>query len=1016
VTATNTSGTGISVFDNNGNGNLTLKNSTIHLKNTGGGGMGVGARNNFIVDGSTINVYNVGNTDGSGIATNDDGHLTGLNGGKLVLAVGARIGSVDHILSDRGYPYKYTGTATVIADNDTPSVEKLTAGEYVWNGSLFLKGTAAPTYSITVTGGTAYPDTARGGAFVALVPDEPPAGQHFKEWHCTGGNATFQYDETMSVWFFTMPHENVTVEAIFEVNPTAAYTVTVNGGTATPATAAVGETVTLTADAAPNGQRFSQWSISPAVTFTDGTDEYSESASFIMPNEAVTAMAAYEQDTSIALSILDTFVPAAYKDNITGPGISGGVSYDPATKTLTLNNAVISPSSGSAYGIFSQDDLTVKLVGQNRIGAAPNNPASEADYNVGVGIQSNKSLSITGEGSLTIYDASRGIYGVDVLTVDIGGKLVVAEYGHEGKSCCLKTEGVLTIKRGSLDLTSHNSKGLEGNSIVIEGGIISAQTGGGEHFAFSTMPSFGGGYTPSVFAGENAASAVKVTSPTAATFTASKYVRIQPVGAETYTIALNANGGSVSPTTMQTDTDGKLTSLPAPIRSGSYRFDGWFTAASGGTKVTASTVFRTNTTIYAHWTDTSDSGGNGGGSGSGGGSSSGGSSGSTTTPTTTTPGTTPDPTPVTATPTPAPTATLTESLGGTGGNLTLNIYENEEDNSLDITIDPPVEDILAAAGKATSKNPLELEIPTGSKEVIEYIRKSDAPQVKITLTIPDSLSSDENVNISNIGLSQELLEAAKETGKDITVAVADGNGRELYSWTFEGSNLAGSENELMDVNLALTLHSIEDAELGELLNENLGEEAKGMIISFGHEGNLPSQAIVRIYVGDQAEVKPGDRIYLYHCNPETGKLETLPYSSRYTVDKDGYITVDILHCSDYVVLPKEATANQITSLRNQIKVRADKTKLTVGDNKNNTAKIIVQLPTTLELVENIKDKTSNPALGGVTVSFRSSDTKVVIVDEDGLITAKGKGASTVYATITLYSKKIKTVTLKYTVK
>ena len=378
--------------------------------------------------------------------------------------------------------------------------------------------------------------------------------------------------------------------------------------------------------------------------------------------------------------------------------------------------------------------------------------------------------------------------------------------------------------------------------------------------------------------------------------------------------------------------------------------------------------------------------------------------------------TAPGPTPVQPTPTPTPSLTLTENLEGIGGNLTLNIYENEEDNSLDITIDLPVEDILAAAGANTSDGALELSVPVSSEGLIEYIRKSDAPQVKITLTIPDSLSSDENVNISNIGLSQELLEAAKETGKDITVAVADENGRELYSWTFMGSNLAGSKNELTDVNLALTLHSIEDAELGELLNENLGEEAKGMIISFGHEGNLPSQAIVRIYVGDQAEVKPGDRIYLYHCNPETGKLETLPYSSRYTVDKDGYITVDILHCSDYVVLPKEATANQITSLRNQIKVRADKTKLTVGDNKNNTAKIIVQLPTTLELVENIKDKTSNPALGGVTVSFRSSDTKVVIVDEDGLITAKGKGASTVYATITLYSKKIKTVTLKYTVK
>lgn len=329
------------------------------------------------------------------------------------------------------------------------------------------------------------------------------------------------------------------------------------------------------------------------------------------------------------LFILDTLVTDANKDNITGPSISGSVSYDPATKTLTLNNATISPWSdrSTAYlgtGILAEDDLTVKLIGQNRIGAAPNNPANEGDYNVEDGIESLKSLSITGEGSLTVYDRHTGISGVTSLTVDIGGRLLVTEYGDEGRACTLRTDGALTIKRGILDLTSYNSKGLKGNSIVIEGGIISAQTEGtdGEHFAFNVLPTFSGGYAPSIFAGESAATAVEVPSPTAATFTASKYVRIQPPDLETYTITLNANGGSVSPATMQTDAVGTLTILPIPTRSGSYSFDGWFTAASGGTKVTASTVFPANSTIYAHWTDTS---GGGSGGDSGGGSSSSGS-------------------------------------------------------------------------------------------------------------------------------------------------------------------------------------------------------------------------------------------------------------------------------------------------------------------------------------------------------------------------------------------------------
>ena len=67
-----------------------------------------------------------------------------------------------------------------------------------------------------------------------------------------------------------------------------------------------------------------------------------------------------------------------------------------------------------------------------------------------------------------------------------------------------------------------------------------------------------------------------------------------------FTITFHANGGTVSPASGTTK-DGKLTSLPTPTRDG-YTFDGWFTADSGGTQVTTSTVFEAAGTIYAHWT------------------------------------------------------------------------------------------------------------------------------------------------------------------------------------------------------------------------------------------------------------------------------------------------------------------------------------------------------------------------------------------------------------------------------
>ena len=81
-----------------------------------------------------------------------------------------------------------------------------------------------------------------------------------------------------------------------------------------------------------------------------------------------------------------------------------------------------------------------------------------------------------------------------------------------------------------------------------------------------------------------------------------------------YTITFNGNGGTPSVTSMTT-IDQKLSELPTATHSGRYSFDGWYTAASGGTKITTATVFYENTTVYAHWTYIGSGGSSGGGGG-----------------------------------------------------------------------------------------------------------------------------------------------------------------------------------------------------------------------------------------------------------------------------------------------------------------------------------------------------------------------------------------------------------------
>ena len=68
-----------------------------------------------------------------------------------------------------------------------------------------------------------------------------------------------------------------------------------------------------------------------------------------------------------------------------------------------------------------------------------------------------------------------------------------------------------------------------------------------------------------------------------------------------YLITYDTNGGSEN-TTQTISVGNSLSTLPTnPTRRG-YSFDGWYTAKTGGTQITTSTVPTTNTTYYAHWT------------------------------------------------------------------------------------------------------------------------------------------------------------------------------------------------------------------------------------------------------------------------------------------------------------------------------------------------------------------------------------------------------------------------------
>ena len=83
--------------------------------------------------------------------------------------------------------------------------------------------------------------------------------------------------------------------------------------------------------------------------------------------------------------------------------------------------------------------------------------------------------------------------------------------------------------------------------------------------------------------------------------------------AKSYTVTFNPNGGTVATTSKSVTFGSAYGTLPTPTRADStdsasgktisYVFEGWYTAANGGTKVTDETLVNTASdhSIYAHW-------------------------------------------------------------------------------------------------------------------------------------------------------------------------------------------------------------------------------------------------------------------------------------------------------------------------------------------------------------------------------------------------------------------------------
>ncbi|MBQ6022726.1 MAG: fibronectin type III domain-containing protein, partial [Clostridia bacterium] len=145
-------------------------------------------------------------------------------------------------------------------------------------------------HTVTVTDGTASVSSATKGTTVTITAAAAPEGKAFDKWEVVKGGITLA-DVTANVTTFVMGDLDVEVKAAYKDLPSEKHSVTVTSGTADKSTAAKGETVTVTASAAPEGKAFDKWEVVKGnITLADVT---STVTTFVMGDLNVEVKAVY---------------------------------------------------------------------------------------------------------------------------------------------------------------------------------------------------------------------------------------------------------------------------------------------------------------------------------------------------------------------------------------------------------------------------------------------------------------------------------------------------------------------------------------------------------------------------------------------------------------------------------------------------------------------------------------------------------------------------------------------------
>ena len=532
-------------------------------------------------------------------------------------------------------------TVTYNANGGTVSTSSKTVSQTFtnWNTAANGSGTAynaGATYSANANV-TLYAQYANPS--IGSLPTPTRSGYGFDGWYTAANGGTKITDSTKVT-------ANTTVYAHWKAN---AYTVSynVNGGTGSIAsqTKTHGTNLTLTT-AKPTGKSFtvtynanggtvSTSSKTVSQTFTNWNTAANGSGTAYNAGATYSANAnvtLYAQYANPSIGSLPTPTRSGYGFDGWYTAANGGTKITDSTK-VTANTTVYAHWKANAYTVsYNVNGGTGSIASQTKTHgtnltlttAKPTGKSFTVTYNANGGTVSTSSKTVSqsftnwntaANGSGTAYNAG-ATYSANANVT------LYAQYANPSIG------SLPTPTRSGYAFDGWYSS-ANGGTKIIDSTKVTANTTVYAHWKANA-------YTVSynVNGGTGSIASQTKTHGTNLTLTTAK-----PTG-KSFTVTYNANGGTVSSssktvsqsfTNWNTAANGSGTaynagatysananvilyaqyanpsigSLPTPTRSG-YAFDGWYTAANGGTKITDTTKVTANTTVYAHWIKNSE--------------------------------------------------------------------------------------------------------------------------------------------------------------------------------------------------------------------------------------------------------------------------------------------------------------------------------------------------------------------------------------------------------------------------